>query len=1431
MTASILDWVINMNSKPAFFVSAFFGSALLLWPAIGHSEVTLDGSLSDNFFVQAGDPVQPGSGFTYDITADLGQRSGQNLFHSFAKFNIDLGQQANFSGPSGINNIVSRITGGESSIAGKVTSNISGASLWLVNPAGFILTNGAVVDVDGTFHLSTADFLEFSDGAKFFSNLSATSTLSTSRISSFGFIDGGKGIIAIDSSRATPGEDKSSSHNLNVNSDFISIQNSDLQAKEIGIRMGDATFGNIDIGTSLLESVEGGIFFQGGNIYAVDSLITASGLSSTVQVRANSLTLEGLNSASAIRSGELGASGGDLDIVAKDIVLKNNAVLTTSSGGGREGGDILLGAETIQVTGNSQIALFAGTGSRAGDININTTDILIQNSSSLNSSSKFQGATAGSIAINATGRFGIESGSTLLAESDNAGIGGSVSVTAGNILIQDGATIDVQARGAGSADTVDLKALTSLTMRNGANINASSGAGGNGGTVLLRAPTVTLDDVDIIGEANGLGDGGDILIDGSVVSIINGSTISVSSVSTAVDGGDAGLVNIKADAVNISDTKLLLATRGGGVGGTLEVFATDINIDDTVIAAEAEGLGSGGDTTLRGDTIDLTNIQINASIKGEGQGGDIKLEGGTITLVNPDINITASGPGAAGDLTAEGDTFFASGTGGIFGDTQGSGVGADILLRTNVTNINDITLTSSSRGNGQAGIININSPGGVTINNARLDSQTQGDGIGGDINIQTTSLLVAGTGSLNVSAFGSGNAGTVDIAAGTVTMGGGASLVLTAEGSGRGGALSLNAESLTLSENATITGSVSRDSSGSTLLVNANTVSLTDKAKITSNTTGSGAGGTIDINTTSFAIQGDAAITAETLSPGNGDAGLIQIDADSFTMNGGNLITNSLSAGAGGTVNVQATMIDISNGGSIKSDSLGAGNGGDINLTATESYSQVDAGVDAVTRDRGNGGTITIRAPEITIGEQAVVNISALSGTGDAGEMTIAGTTITLDNSTLATATFTQGNAGTALLSADTITASNASILGETRGAGEGADIQLTANTISLTNTPINSSTSGAGEGGVITLAATDVLIDGSSIITETTGDGAGGSIVINADQLNIVNRGNLNGRASDGSGNAGDITITAKSFDITQGLITLVTSTSGSGGNLNVNTDTLNLSQANLSASARGQGDAGSISVATLSGAIQNGTKITSDTTGNGVGGDIVVSANTLDILSDSVISSSATGPSDAGDVTLIVPDVLQIVGAQIQTTSAQSGGGSINIQTQNRIRIDNGVVSASANGVTDDSGGGNIDIDPELFTLRQSQIVAQANAGTGGNINLVATNFVADSETLISASSQRGIDGTVEIESPNQAVNPISVELNTGFQDLPEFISNNCASPGLQDRSYLIVENMNPVRRDPADYLPTTTDTSSADHGYSAAISSVQLAPGPGC
>ncbi|MBE9525879.1 MAG: filamentous hemagglutinin N-terminal domain-containing protein, partial [Proteobacteria bacterium] len=51
----------------------------------------------------------------YDIKEELGSIQGNNLFHDFNQFNIDAGETATFSGSSNIENIISRVSGGDPS--------------------------------------------------------------------------------------------------------------------------------------------------------------------------------------------------------------------------------------------------------------------------------------------------------------------------------------------------------------------------------------------------------------------------------------------------------------------------------------------------------------------------------------------------------------------------------------------------------------------------------------------------------------------------------------------------------------------------------------------------------------------------------------------------------------------------------------------------------------------------------------------------------------------------------------------------------------------------------------------------------------------------------------------------------------------------------------------------------------------------------------------------------------------------------------------------------------------------------------------------------------------------------------------------------------------------------------------------------------------
>jgi filamentous hemagglutinin family protein len=148
--------------------------------AVSHAKITLDGSLGSR---------GPLAGPNYRINADMGQIRGGNLFHSFSEFHVPTRGSAAFTGPATIANILSRVTGGQpSAIDGLLRSEIAGANLFLLNPSGVMFGPNAQLDVKGSFHVSTADFLRLADGEKFFAHLGQQSVLTTAAPAAFGFL-------------------------------------------------------------------------------------------------------------------------------------------------------------------------------------------------------------------------------------------------------------------------------------------------------------------------------------------------------------------------------------------------------------------------------------------------------------------------------------------------------------------------------------------------------------------------------------------------------------------------------------------------------------------------------------------------------------------------------------------------------------------------------------------------------------------------------------------------------------------------------------------------------------------------------------------------------------------------------------------------------------------------------------------------------------------------------------------------------------------------------------------------------------------------------------------------------------------------------------------------------------------------------------------
>jgi filamentous hemagglutinin family protein len=165
-----------------------------------YSEIIPDGTLGSGKSI---------SGPNYKITSDLGKIAGNNLFHSFSEFNIYTNESATFSGPSNISNIISRVTGNQSSyIDGLLKSEIQGADFYFINPNGVMFGKNASIDVSGSFYVSSADYIKLGDNGRFDAKSPAEINLSIANPEAFGFLGNNINNIEIRGSRITVKEGK-----------------------------------------------------------------------------------------------------------------------------------------------------------------------------------------------------------------------------------------------------------------------------------------------------------------------------------------------------------------------------------------------------------------------------------------------------------------------------------------------------------------------------------------------------------------------------------------------------------------------------------------------------------------------------------------------------------------------------------------------------------------------------------------------------------------------------------------------------------------------------------------------------------------------------------------------------------------------------------------------------------------------------------------------------------------------------------------------------------------------------------------------------------------------------------------------------------------------------------------------------------------------
>lgn len=219
----------------------------------------------------------------------------------------------------------------------------------------------------------------------------------------------------------------------------------------------------------------------------------------------------------------------------------------------------------------------------------------------------------------------------------------------------------------------------------------------------------------------------------------------------------------------------------------------------------------------------------------------------------------------------------------------------------------------------------------------------------------------------------------------------------------------------------------------------------------------------------------------------------------------------------------------------------------------------------------------------------------------------------------------------------------------------------------------------------------------------------------------------------------------------------------------------------------------------------VRGGAQIASSTAGPGKGGDVNITVASDIVLPDPgpQITARSTGSGDAGSITLSAARLLMNDGAAISTEAATSiaSGGNITLHVRDFLYLVSSEISTSVKGQT--GNGGNIVIDPLLVILEHSIIKADAIAGHGGNITIIADQFIQSSDSSVEATSQLGTSGTVTINGLVNANGALAV-LSTQLRGHIEILREACASRAGQPLSTLVEAGRGGLPPDPEATLP---------------------------
>lgn len=850
------------------------GTSFTGWLALGlvsgsavHAQIALDGSVG---------PAGVLTGPDYAIPAELGQQQGGNLFHSFSAFTLNTGESATFSGPASVNTIIGRVTGGAPSlIDGFLRSDIAGADVYFVNPAGMVFGPNARLEVGGSFYASTADVLHLGADGQFAVANPADSVLTAAVPTAFGFLSAQPELIGMAGGVLQPADGA----RLGVVAGDILIDGGSLSVPGGRIDLVSvASPGTVNRqADGALEPV--GFDALGSIGLSNRSFVGVLGGGDGVFVQAARLTLD---SAAQINNSMLPDStgvGGLIDIrTTESVTLNNGGLIGSITEGDAAAGDIFVYTPRLTVTSDPAGPRSGFITTTSGDGNGGNITLEVGELNLLGINSRLT-----------SGTIGLER--LVNGLPPNTGTAGRISITAERLLLTDGAAIDSSSffsAGRGGDIVItgreSVRLLAAVTDEFASGVSSFASGSGRAGDIMLTTPALELVRGAIQAGTNGAGDAGNISLDVGRLSLSGNSDLSSNSIGVnALTGelnertGRAGAVTIKASGdIDVASGSVVSSFTLNGVSGQLTITTPgELRVNDGLITATTVGDGDAGSVVINAGRVVLSGDEGISSESGAFQDGVGFL----------------SGTGRSGRIDIHAERGIELGAGTDISTSTAGGDGGQIVLTTPAAVVSTGgDIRASSVGFGQAGAIQITAGELRLSNEATIDTSTLGPGQGGNIaisagaiDLQSGSSVSAVSLSLDTS-LPSGNAGDIVISTGG-TMRLSDSTVSSQALSAAGGNIAIDARSLQLTNTSALSASVaSGEGGGGNLSVTARSLAALDDSDLTARAD-QGFGGRITLNAEVFFRTPDVDLNASSNVVGN--EGVVEVNAPELDLSGG----------------------------------------------------------------------------------------------------------------------------------------------------------------------------------------------------------------------------------------------------------------------------------------------------------------------------------------------------------------------------------------------------------------------------------------------------------------------------------------------------------------------------------------------------------------